>query len=82
MGCRADHASQSRLIVQLNDLTFFRLILTLASCADKTEFNQYNVIVLDILYLTFGSIKPRLLAVDQKRVRGLTTYLNFEVDSS
>jgi replication fork protection complex subunit Tof1/Swi1 len=61
--------SQSTLIIQLDQLTYFQLILTLASCADKTDFNQYNVIVLDILHLVFRSVKVVELAQDQARVR-------------
>lgn len=56
------------MVVQLDQLTYFRLLLTLASCADKTEYNLYNVLVLDILHLVFRSVKARELAQDQDRV--------------
>jgi replication fork protection complex subunit Tof1/Swi1 len=59
---------QSSLIIQLGKLTYFQLILTLASCANKSEFNQYNVLVLDILHLTFQSVRPRDLIKDQEQV--------------
>ncbi|WWD21366.1 hypothetical protein CI109_105851 [Kwoniella shandongensis] len=58
---------QSNLIVQLNKLTYFQLLLTLASCADKADFNPYNVLVLDILHLVFRSVKVRDLGRDQAR---------------
>ncbi|WWC91099.1 uncharacterized protein L201_006040 [Kwoniella dendrophila CBS 6074] len=58
---------QSTLILQLNKLTYFQLLLTLASCADKSDFNPFNVLVLDILHLIFRSVKPKELAQDQDR---------------
>jgi len=60
--------NQSTLIVQMDNLTYFQLLLTLASCADKTEFNQYNVLVLDILHLVFRSVRVPELGQDQARV--------------
>ncbi|WVQ81137.1 hypothetical protein IAT38_003259 [Cryptococcus sp. DSM 104549] len=59
---------QSSLICQLNELTYLQLFLTIASYSDKNEFNSYNVLVLDILYLIFRSIKVQDLVQDQKRV--------------
>lgn len=59
---------QSTLIAQLDEFTYLELIVTLASNANKTEFNQYNMLVLDMVYLLFRSIKPENLAQDQKRV--------------
>ena len=56
------------LIVQLDELTYFQLVLTLASSADKSDFNQYNVLVLDILHLVFRSVKAKDLGQDQARV--------------
>jgi replication fork protection complex subunit Tof1/Swi1 len=56
---------QSVLIVQLKELTYFQLVLTLASCADKTDFNQFNVLVLDILHLVFRSVHVKDLGIDQ-----------------
>ncbi|RSH83343.1 Topoisomerase 1-associated factor 1 [Apiotrichum porosum] len=58
---------QSTLIAQLDEFTYLELIVTLASNANKTEFNQYNMLVLDMVYLLFRSIKPENLAQDQKR---------------
>ncbi|WVF65442.1 hypothetical protein IAT40_000170 [Kwoniella sp. CBS 6097] len=58
---------QSNLILQLNKLTYFQLVLTLASCADKTDFNPFNVLVLDILHLAFRSVKPVDLGRDQAK---------------
>lgn len=51
--------------MQLDQLTFLELFLTLASEADKSEFNSYNVLVLDILHLIFRGVKPYDLAQDQ-----------------
>ncbi|OCF42971.1 topoisomerase 1-associated factor 1 [Kwoniella heveanensis CBS 569] len=61
---------QSNLILQLNKLTYFQLVLTLASCADKTDFNPFNVLVLDILHLVFRSVKPADLGRDQAKAPG------------
>ncbi|OCF79113.1 topoisomerase 1-associated factor 1 [Kwoniella mangroviensis CBS 8886] len=58
---------QSTLILQLNKLTYSQLLLTLASCADKSDFNPFNVLVLDILHLIFRSVKPKELGQDQER---------------
>ncbi|WVQ93115.1 hypothetical protein IAU59_000179 [Kwoniella sp. CBS 9459] len=58
---------QSNLILQLDKLTYFQLLLTLASCADKTDFNPFNVLVLDILHLVFRSVKPVDLGRDQAK---------------
>ncbi|KAK4685899.1 replication fork protection complex subunit TIMELESS/Tof1/Swi1, partial [Tremellales sp. Uapishka_1] len=71
---------QSTLIVQLNGLTYFQLLLTLASCADKSDLNQYNVLVLDILHLIFRSVKAKNLGQDQVRapVENLKKLLDLE----
>ncbi|EIW66064.1 hypothetical protein TREMEDRAFT_65909 [Tremella mesenterica DSM 1558] len=58
---------QSSLVIQLGQLTYFQLILSLASYGDKTDFNQYNVLVLDILHLVFRSVRAKDLAQDQAR---------------
>ncbi|KAI9636791.1 topoisomerase 1-associated factor 1 [Dioszegia hungarica] len=58
---------QSTLILQLDALTYFKLFLTVASCADKSDFNNCNVLVLDILHLIFRSVKPKDLIQDQDR---------------
>jgi replication fork protection complex subunit Tof1/Swi1 len=60
------------LIVQLDKLTYFQLILTLASSADKYEFSQFNVMVLDILHLVYRSVNAKDLAKDPNRVSSLT----------
>jgi replication fork protection complex subunit Tof1/Swi1 len=70
------------MVVQLDQLTYFRLLLTLASCADKTEYNLYNVLVLDILHLVFRSVKARELAQDQDRVSSLPLRMIWLADSS
>lgn len=78
------HAVQSTLIVQLHSLTYFQLILTLASCAKQSDFNQYNVLVLDILHLVFRSVKAKDLLQDQARVRYgpvVTAVAKFETDT-
>ncbi|ORY33101.1 timeless protein-domain-containing protein [Naematelia encephala] len=71
---------QSTLIIQLSKLTFFQLVLTLASCADKSDFNQFNVLVLDILHLVFRSVKAKELGQDQARapLENLTKLLDVE----
>nr|XP_018259274.1 topoisomerase 1-associated factor 1 [Kwoniella dejecticola CBS 10117]OBR81432.1 topoisomerase 1-associated factor 1 [Kwoniella dejecticola CBS 10117] len=58
---------QSTLILQLNKLTYFQLLLTLASCVDMTDFNPFNVLVLDVLHLIFRSVKPKDLGQNQDR---------------
>ncbi|KAK8843979.1 hypothetical protein IAR55_006771 [Kwoniella newhampshirensis] len=71
---------QSNLIVQLNRLTYFQLLLTLASCADKADFNPFNVLVLDILHLVFRSVKVKDLGQDQARapIENLSKLLDSE----
>lgn len=59
---------QPALILQLQKFTFLDLILTLASGADKTEFRSYNMLVLDMMFLIFRTIKPEDLSKDQKTV--------------
>ncbi|KIY30807.1 topoisomerase 1-associated factor 1 [Cryptococcus gattii E566] len=59
---------QSDLITQLDSLTYLQLFLSLCSCADKTDLNPFNVILLDILHLIFRGIRPTELAQDQERV--------------
>jgi replication fork protection complex subunit Tof1/Swi1 len=64
---RADR--QSNLISQLHKLTYFQLFLTLASLAEQTQINQYNVLILDILHLVYRGVRPKDLVRDQARVR-------------
>ncbi|KIR40249.1 topoisomerase 1-associated factor 1 [Cryptococcus deuterogattii 99/473] len=59
---------QSDLITQLDSLTYLQLFLSLCSCADKTDLNPFNVILLDILHLIFRGIRPTELAQDQERI--------------
>lgn len=63
---RAD--GQSNLISQLHKLTYFQLFLTLASLAEQTQINQYNVLILDILHLVYRGVRPKDLVRDQARV--------------
>jgi len=63
---RAD--GQSNLISQLYKLTYFQLFLTLASLAEQTQINQYNVLILDILHLVYRGVRPKDLVRDQARV--------------
>jgi replication fork protection complex subunit Tof1/Swi1 len=56
------------LITQLESLTYLKLFLTIAAGVDRPEFNPYNVLVLDILYLIFRGVKPRELSQNQDRV--------------
>lgn len=55
-------------------MTYFQLFLTLASCADKTDLNQYNVLVLDILHLVYRGVRPKDLAKDLARVSSLSLF--------
>ena len=66
---RADR--QSNLISQLHKLTYFQLFLTLASLAEQTQINQYNVLILDILHLVYRGVRPKDLVRDQARVCGI-----------
>ena len=59
---------KSTLITQLESLTYLKLFLTIAAGVDRPEFNPYNVLVLDILYLIFRGVKPRELSQNQDRV--------------
>jgi len=36
--------------------------------AEKTEMNQYNVLILDILHLVYRGVRPKDLVKDQARV--------------
>lgn len=48
---------QSQLIVQLEESRFIPLMLTLAENADKSEFEEYNVLVLDALWLIYRTVE-------------------------
>lgn len=57
---------QSRLIEQLQSSDFLPLLVTLASSSNAREFNQYNVLVLDIVHLLWRGVNPSELCKDQK----------------
>ena len=60
---------QSRLIKGLSGSHFIDLLLTIASnAASDPLFNQWNALVLEIVYLLFRGIKPVSLASDQAKV--------------
>jgi len=48
---------QSRLIVQLEESRFLPLLLTLAENAGKGDYEEYNVLVLDSLWLMFRAVE-------------------------
>ncbi|ESK95053.1 topoisomerase 1-associated factor 1 [Moniliophthora roreri MCA 2997] len=59
---------QSKLICALSETKSLELLLTIAANVDKDPlFDNWNTLVLDILYLLFRSVKPISLAVDQKK---------------
>ena len=69
VSCHKKRANgQSNLISQLHKLTYFQLFLTLASLAEQTQINQYNVLILDILHLVYRGVRPKDLVRDQARV--------------
>lgn len=59
---------QSRLIEQLETSDFLPLLITLASSSNAREFNQYNVLILDIVHLLWRGVSPADLCRDQKVV--------------
>ena len=59
---------QSLLIDQLQSSDFLPLLVTLASSSNSREFNQYNVLVLDIVHLLWRGVNPADLGRDQKVV--------------
>jgi replication fork protection complex subunit Tof1/Swi1 len=59
---------QSALLLQLHNLTYFKLFEMLGGCADRPDFNNYNVLVLDILHLILRAVKPSDLIMNQDRV--------------
>lgn len=53
---------QSELITQLGTENVFDLLITMSSLADKTQFNQWNMICLEIFFLLFRGVeKPDML---------------------
>lgn len=53
--------------MQLDKLTYLELFNTLASQADRMQFNPYNMLVLDCMQLIFRCIKPEQLVKDPER---------------
>ncbi|KAI0293651.1 timeless protein-domain-containing protein [Multifurca ochricompacta] len=64
---QAEFASlQSKLIRTLSESHFFDLLLTIASsAASDVMFNNWNTLVLEILYLLFRGVKPTSLVLEQ-----------------
>lgn len=60
---------QSRLIVQLEEARFLPLLLTLAENAGKGEYEEYNVLVLDSLWLMFRAVEVDDLLRESSQVR-------------
>jgi replication fork protection complex subunit Tof1/Swi1 len=59
---------QSRLLVQMEQARFMPLLLTLAENADKGEYEDYNVLVLDMLWLIFRAVEVEDLIRESKQV--------------
>lgn len=66
--------------MQLDKLTYLELFNTLASQADRTEFNPFNMLILDINQLIFRCIKAEQLVKDPERapMENLTKLLEGE----
>ncbi len=60
---------QSELIGQLETNGFLTLLLTLGGMAGKTEWNDVNVVVLDILWSMYKGVRASELIKDQTKVR-------------
>ncbi|KAF8909752.1 timeless protein-domain-containing protein [Gymnopilus junonius] len=59
---------QSKLIRALSDTNVLDLLLMIATNADHDPlFNNWNTLVLEILYLLFRGVKPGTLAADQEK---------------
>ncbi|KAJ4477289.1 timeless protein-domain-containing protein [Lentinula aciculospora] len=68
----ADHAEfsalQSKLIRTLSEAHILQLVLTIAANSDNDPlFNNWNTIVLEIIYLLFRGVQPSSLSVDQSK---------------
>lgn len=59
---------QSRLIVQLQEAQFLSLLVTLGQNVERTEFEEYNVLVLDCLWLIFRGLEPEDLMKESQEV--------------
>ncbi|OSD01035.1 timeless-domain-containing protein [Trametes coccinea BRFM310] len=58
---------QSKLVKRLSESHLTDLLLTIASNASDSMFNQWNTVVLEIFYLLYRGIKPSSLASDQAK---------------
>ncbi|KAI0772965.1 timeless-domain-containing protein [Trametes elegans] len=58
---------QSRLVKGLSESHFLDLLLTIASNAGDTMFNQWNTVILEIFCLLFRGVQPSSLASDQAK---------------
>ena len=66
----AEYSSlQSKLITTYQETHVMDLFLTIASNASDPFFNQWNTLVLELLYLLFRGIKPATLSIDHVQVR-------------
>ncbi|WOO84917.1 Topoisomerase 1-associated factor 1 [Vanrija pseudolonga] len=74
---------QSTLITQLQKFEFMDMFLVLASHADRTEFNPFNMLILDVTQLLFRSVKPVDLARDPVKapVENLAKLLSNELQA-
>jgi len=65
---------QSRLLVQMEQARFLPLLLTLAENADKGEYEEYNVLVLDSLWLIFRAVEVEDLIRESSQVSNRLYY--------
>jgi replication fork protection complex subunit Tof1/Swi1 len=59
---------QSRLIAQLEEAQFMALFLTLAENAERPEFEEYNVLILDSTWLMLRAVEVEDLTKDSSEV--------------
>jgi hypothetical protein len=72
---------QSRLIVQLEEARFLPLLLTLAENAGKGEYEEYNVLVLDSLWLMFRAVEVDDLLRESSQVRRASFLGTFHLEA-
>ncbi|KAH8112797.1 timeless-domain-containing protein [Phellopilus nigrolimitatus] len=76
MHASADQAElsslQSKLVKTFSEAHVLDLLITIASSASDPFFNQWNTLVLEILYLVFRGVLPSSLAIDQKKRTQMT----------
>ncbi|KAF8624656.1 hypothetical protein AX17_006987 [Amanita inopinata Kibby_2008] len=66
---------QSRLVMALDETHVLRLLLTVAANADGDKmFENWNTLVLEIVYLLVRGVKPADLAMDQAKQPGATLH--------